>query len=296
MRVKKIAQIIAQIAIIIQVQTFQVYAESLEDVLSSESQVQTQAIQNQTSQEDVNSQNTDDDTRNNLENQTAFTDSLYGMDLTEEQNAMVGTVNKTLKSVASAIVQVLQYGLTVALTVKVIIDLIYIAIPFQRSLLANGFTGNASAGVPQSGMGMSGGMGGGFGSRFGGMGGGYGSGFGSGFGSGYGSGYGSGFGGMGGGFGQGGMGAAGVNQQGNMQGRLQLVSNAALNAVAASSAVDPQTGKAVSPYKAYAKDMIVTLIAVPVLLILALQGSLMDLGFLVGNALAEGIQKLGGMF
>ena len=89
---------------------------------------------------------------------------------------------------------------------------------------------------------------------------------------------------------------AGVNQQGNMAGRVQFVSNAALNAVAAQSQVDPQTGATVNPYKAYAKDMIVTLIVVPILLILALSGTLMDLGFLAGNAIAEGLQGLGGMF
>lgn len=285
MRFKKATQILVQIAMIVQVQTVQVYASSLEDVLNKENQIQTQTSQdspaNQANQNVDNTsqenQSINSNQNSSQNNQTAFTDSLYGMDLTEEQNEMVNTVNGTLKSIASAIVQLLQYLLTAGLTVKVVIDLVYIAIPFQRGILANGYAGNAASGAPQSGMN------GGFG----------GSGFGGGFG---GSSFGGGFGGNR--FGGGGMAGnpAGVNQQGNMAGRVQFVSNAALNAVAAQSQVDPQTGATVNPYKAYAKDMIVTLIVVPILLILALSGTLMDLGFLAGNAIAEGLQGLGGMF
>lgn len=81
-----------------------------------------------------------------------------------------------------------------------------------------------------------------------------------------------------------------------MIGRIQWVSNAALNAVAAESSVDPQTGKAVSPFKLYVKDMAVTLVAVPILLVLAITGALTNLGFLIGKAVAAAVGKLGGMF
>jgi len=165
------------------------------------------------------------------------------------------------------------------------LDLLFIAIPFSRGLLANGYAGNAQAG---GGAGMQGGMGGmgGMGSM-GGMGG---------------------FGMNRGGFGYNRMGAmggmsggmaggpAGANQQDTMVGRIQWVSNAALNAVAAESSVDPQTGKAVSPFKIYVKDMAVTLVAVPVLLVLAITGALTNLGFLIGKAVAAAIGKIGGMF
>ena len=68
--------------------------------------------------------------------------------------------------------QVISYGLTVALTVRVLLDLTYIAVPFIRGILANGYTGTAS----QSNSGGFGG--GGFGGGFGG--GGFGGGFGGG--------------------------------------------------------------------------------------------------------------------
>jgi cytochrome c oxidase assembly factor CtaG len=88
----------------------------------------------------------------------------------------------------------------------------------------------------------------------------------------------------------GGMGMS--NMQGNQmamqnqpaRGRIQWVSNAALNAVATESTVGPD-GKANGPFKTYIKDMVVVLVLTPVLLVLALTGVLADLGFVIGMGL-----------
>jgi len=201
-----------------------------------------------------------------------------------------------IRVIASWIVQVLSYAITAFLAVRVVLDLMYIGLPFTRGFLANGYAGNAQAGaggMPNSMMG--GGMGQpGMGMGMGGMGmGGMGMG-GYGMRGGYGMNRGMGMGGMGmGGMGQG-MAATGMNQQGNMIGRVQWVSNAALNAVAGESAVGPD-GKANSPFKTYIHDMVLVLVLVPVLLILAATGALTNLGFLIGNLLCDAIASIGEM-
>jgi len=68
------------------------------------------------------------------------------------------------------------------------------------------------------------------------------------------------------------------------RGRIQWVSNAALNAVATESTVGPD-GKANGPFKTYIKDMVVVLVLTPVLLVLAFTGVLADLGFVIGMGL-----------
>ena len=187
-----------------------------------------------------------------------------------------------IRVIAAWIVQVLSYAITAFLAVRVVLDLTYIALPFTRGILANGYAGNAQAGAggmpnsmvgggmgqPGMGMGMGGmGMRGGYGmNRMGGMGA------------------------MG-----GGMGATpGMNQQGNMLGRVQWVSNAALNAVASESTVGPD-GKGNSPFKTYIHDMVIVLIMVPVLLVLAATGALTSLGFMLGNLLCDAIASIGDM-
>lgn len=197
-------------------------------------------------------------------------------------------INKGINKVASFIVQVIAYLITAGLVVRIVIDLCYIGLPFTRSFLANGYQGNSQAGaggMPNQGMmgGMNGGMG------MGGMNGGMGMGMG-----GYGMRGGYGMNRMG---GMGGMGMGGMQGQMGAQpamGSIQWVSNAALNAAAAESVVGPD-GKAVSPFKAYMKDMTVVLVITPVLLVLAISGALTDLGFLLGDLLANAIEGIGGM-
>lgn len=190
-------------------------------------------------------------------------------------------INQGIKSIASFVVQVLAYAVTALLVLRVLLDLAYICLPFTRSFLANGYGGNAQAG---GGNGMPG-----MGSPMGGMG----------------------MGGMGmnRGMGMGGMGGMGMNGMngmgmGGMQqsqpgaspamGRIQWVSNPALNAVAAETVVGPD-GKAISPMKMYAKDMIVILILAPTFLVLAITGSLTNLGLLIGDMLSSAISNIGTM-
>lgn len=200
-----------------------------------------------------------------------------------------------IRVIAAWIVQVLSYAITAFLAVRVVLDLTYIALPFTRGILANGYAGNAQAGaggmpnsmvgggMGQPGMGM--GMGGMGGMGMGGMGMG-----GMGMRGGYGMNRMGGMGAMG-----GGMGATpGMNQQGNMLGRVQWVSNAALNAVASESTVGPD-GKGNSPFKTYIHDMVIVLIMVPVLLVLAATGALTSLGFMLGNLLCDAIASIGDM-
>jgi hypothetical protein len=203
-------------------------------------------------------------------------------DLSSVDVAGADKVNEGIKKVAAFIIRIISYALTAFLVVRVLLDLLYIAIPFTRSFLSNGYAGNAAAGGggmgPQGGMGM-GGMGG-MSGGFGGMGG-----------MGMNRGYGmhGGMGGMGGSMGM--QSQAGASPA---MGRTQWVSSAALNAVAAESQPGPD-GKPQSALKYYAKDMAVTLVLVPILLTLAITGALSDLGFLLGDVIAKGIASIGSM-
>lgn len=218
-----------------------------------------------------------------------YIDKLMGMDVTKEEVPGIAQINKGIYTVTAFIVQILAYGLTALLSARVLIDIVFIAIPFSRSILSNGYSGNPQAGaggVPNQQMGGMGGMG-----AMGGMGGM------GGYGGSYGNRYGGGYGGMGGmNRGMGAMGAQAPVQNGALGriGEIQWVSNAALNAVAAESTVGPD-GKSVNAFKPYMKSMIVLLIIVPVLLTLATTGALTDLGFLIGKAVAASVGKLGNM-
>lgn len=69
-------------------------------------------------------------------------------------------------------------------------------------------------------------------------------------------------------------------------GRLQLVSNAALNAVTAAS-----TGQ--NPFKTYLKEQLLTVVMAPAIYVLAATGILSRLGFFIGTTLGNWI---GGLF
>ncbi len=180
-------------------------------------------------------------------------------------DANADKVNQGLKKVISFIVQILSYLATLLLVLRVVLDVIYISIPFSRALLANGYSGSAQSANPG---GMSGGMG--MGGMSGGMG----------------------MGGMSGGMGMGpSQGQAGAS---SALGRIQWVSTAALNAAEAEKGVGPD-GKAISPLRVYAKDMMIVLIVAPILLVLAVTGVLTRLGILIGTALANFIDGIGNM-
>ena len=195
-------------------------------------------------------------------------------------------INQGIKKVASFIIQVLAYFVTAMLVVRVVLDLCYITLPFTRSFLSNGYGGQAMGqpGMGQPGMGGMGGMG------MGGMGMG-----------------GMGMGGMRGGYGMNRMGMGGMGMGGGMgmqgsqpgaspaMGRIQWISTAALNAAAGETMPGPD-GKPASPLKVYAKDMMIVLVATPIFLVLAVTGTLTELGFLLGDLLANAISNIGGMF
>lgn len=260
--------------------TLTVSASSLDDVVNSQTQEQaTQETDNSATSNSSSSTGSDYVTADEFMEQTK-----QATKLTTDGSEGAAKVNAGISKVASFVVRILSYFLTAMLVVRVVLDLVYISIPFTRSMLSNGYAGNAAAGGP--GAGMAGPMGGMGGMGMGGMGMG---------GMGMRGGYGMNRMGMG---GMGGMGMGGM-QQGQMgatpaAGRMQLVSSAALNAVAAESMPGPD-GRPQNALKLYAKDMAVVLVITPILLTLAITGVLTQLGFLIGDLLARGISSIGQM-
>ena len=277
------------------------HAATLDDIINDESSngdsntsnevvdEPTSGSSQETNQNGNTSSNTTGNTIGTDGGNGGYVDEIKDATNLSEKSAGATKLNAGIKKVASFIVQVLSYFATACLVVRVLLDIVYIVLPFTRSFLANGYAGNPQSqgtGMQQPGMGGMGSMGMG-GMGMGGMGmGGYGS-----------SRYGMG------GMGSMGMGGMGMNamQQGMSQpgatpalGRIQWVSTAALNAAAAESVVGPN-GKAVSPLKAYAKDMVIILVITPIFLVLAVTGALTDLGFLIGEMLANAVSGIGGM-
>jgi hypothetical protein len=193
---------------------------------------------------------------------SAIVDGMRDATQLDDPSPVASEANAVIKKVASGIIQVLSYVTVILLVIRVLLDLLYIAIPFVRPFLANGHQGVAQGGQPG---GMGGMNNGGFG------GGGFG---GGGFGGG---GFGGGM--NGGGFG--GHGAMGGQQQQQGAG-IAFVSNAALNAVESEKAPGSP-----SPYKIYAKDMVIILVITPIFLVLAVTGALTNLGITLGNGLVD---------
>ena len=260
--------------------------DSLDDVLNNveqQEQVQQEQVENSTG----TNNNTDENKVDTYNKNKGFIDGLNkAADVSAEVEG-VANVTAGAKTAVAFVVQIIAYLITILLALRVVLDLMYIALPFTRTFLGNGYMGNAQAGA--GGMPNSMSMGGWGGMGMGGMGG---------IGGRYGGRYG-----MGGMSGMGGMGMAGgmnagvgmgAGQQPNVIGRIQWVSNAALNAVAGENIVGPD-GKAVSPFKLYIKDMIVVLILVPILITLAVTGALTSLGFVIAQVVVDGIAKIGSM-
>ena len=201
------------------------------------------------------------------------------MDYTVPESPEVKKFGELVQRVTSYIVQGLTYVFTALLVIHKLIDLFYVGIPFTRTVLANGYMGNAAAAGTQA-QSMNPGMGG-MGMGMGGMGGGFGR---PGFGGGYGMRGGMGMG-MGGSV-MGGADAQMASQNQPARGRIQFVSNAALNAVATESVIGPD-GKGQSAFKTYVKDMMISLIVAPVLLVLCVTGAIAKVGFGIGSIVAN---------
>lgn len=256
-----------------------VYASSLDDVVS-----ETSPESSSSSSSDSSSSVSSSKSKIPMTADEYIANTKDAADLTNVDTKGASKVNEGIKTVAAFIVKILSYFLTAFLVVRVLLDLVYIALPFTRSMLSNGYAGNAAAGG--SGMGGMGGMG----SPMGGMGGMGMGGMGMGMRGGYGMNR----------MGMGGMGMGGAGMGGSQMGaspamgRVQLVSTAALNSVASENMPGPD-GRPQSALKAYAKDMAVTLVITPVLLVLAITGVLSNLGFLLGDVIARGIASIGNM-
>lgn len=218
-----------------------------------------------------------DDTSNSDE--TLF-DSMYNtVDLTEKQPQMK-KIEKDINPYVALVLQILVWAITVGVTGVALLDFLYIVIPPARKLLSGGNMGIANQGQQQQGNGM-GGFGGGFGGGMGGMGGGAFNRFGGG-----------GFDRFGGGMG-GGM--NGQQQQGMQTDKICFVSNSALNAVACEKEIGPD-GKSRNALKIWGSQMIVLLIAVPILLVLSSSGVLFQFGLAIGEVLMGLIRSVGNGF
>lgn len=246
-----------------------IHAEDLDEILGDGNKTQDEIKEPVKNENDNNKEenNKEDEevlgglfSNDDLYNGNNFSDTLSdSTDFTNEVEG-VGIVISGIKLVTSAIVQVLSYLALSLLTVRVVIDLLYIAFPFARAFLANGRTGV----VETDGFNRNQGIGG------------------------YGPGAMSSI----------GMNSANNatlqnNNRQSLAGSIQFVSNAALNAVANESVIDAD-GTHRSPYGTYAKDMIFALILIPLLLVLAVSGQLANLGMAIGNILANIIQSIVG--
>lgn len=210
------------------------------------------------------------------------------LDYSKGDSEIVEEFGKTANYYVGIVVQCIAYIITGAFTVSRLLDIIYVAIPISRTFLANGYMGNSmAAGNPQQGAMGGGMMGSPMGGGMPGMGGGM---MGGGM---YGRGrYGMGGGMMGGGM----MSPGGMDSQMAMQnqparGRVQFVSNAALNAVATESVLGTD-GKGQSAWKIYFSDMLVSSIAIGVLLVLCLTGVMAKFGFVVGDFIVRFVNKI----
>ena len=252
-------------------------AVSLDDIGNTTAQ----EVQSSTGTQVVEEQVAVAETNGTVQEAKGFMGSLQAATDMSAENETAKKIGGKMNKVVSVVVQVISYVITFGLTLRIALDLTYIAVPFLRGILGNGYAGAAQSGQ-QSGMGMGTGGIGGFG------GGGFGGGFGGG---GFGA---SRFGGMSTGFGSPGMGMGmGAQQQGQQGTGIQFVSNAALNAVASEGVPGPD-GKPNNVFKIYTKDMIVVLVLTPILLVLAITGALTNLGLLLGEALAGFISGFSG--
>lgn len=243
---------------------FATNAPSLDDIVAGSS-VQTEVS---TTVTDNSVQSVTSDTSTDKYTNSSFVDGLTQAVDISTQTTTSAEVSKTLNYYGSIIFQCLAVVVSVGILLMVALDLVYITLPFTRSFLANGYMGNpnSSNNGMQPGVLMGGNpnpMGGSMGMRPG-----------------------------GGIFGGRGMSSpAAMGQQTAMQnqpssGRVQYVSNAALNAVTGESATNKLA------LVEYLKDMSVTIICASVILVLAGTGVLSTLGLKIGEKLAQIISAL----
>lgn len=180
-----------------------------------------------------------------------------------ELSTAASKINTQINRAVSLVVQVLAYFITAFLAVRVLIDLCYIALPFSRRLLYDNGNNEMQSSLSMN-MGNS----------------------------------------IGGNMNNPGMGRMSMgspmgmhtmnqNSGGNNR-KIAWVSNAAVRAVAL-ELEQRQDGMRVNAFRYYAKDMIIVLVVTPILLVLAITGTLTDLGFLLGEIISKGINNIGNM-
>lgn len=247
-------------------------APTLEELVGdSESQASNETVENLSGGSEVTdgaSGNKEVVSGNKTKNE-AFMDGLkQATDMTGADVPGAAEVTGGARQIAAYIVTVLSYIIIAFLAVRIMLDLIYIVFTPIRTFMANGYTGVANTNGQAPGA-MGGAAPYGRPTPYGGA------------------------------TPYGGMSAmeSNNNVMGNKNnsraGNIQFVSNQALNAVANESAIGAN-GKPVGAFKTYAKDMIVMLIIVPVLVILAATGVITRLGFAIGGYLVDAIESLAG--
>ena len=100
-------------------------AETLDEVINQNKQTETSSINGSTS---ISGYVSSDDYINSLKGATS---------LTEERSDIVDKVNNATNRAVSIVVQILAYAIVAGLTLRVLIDLAYIAIPFMRKALSS---------------------------------------------------------------------------------------------------------------------------------------------------------------
>ena len=100
-------------------------AETLDEVINQNQQAETSSISGSTS---ISGYVSSDNYINSLKGATS---------LTEEKSDIVDKVNSATNRAVSIVVQILAYAIVAGLTLRVVIDLAYIAIPFMRKALSS---------------------------------------------------------------------------------------------------------------------------------------------------------------
>ena len=223
--------------------------EENEVVAEQETEEQTQPLQEQ---EDTG------DTLVNTVSSDEFVGGLKEASDLSTPDTRANAVNSALRSVASLTVQVLALAVTVFIVVRIMLDLLYIAIPMTRNALSRGASVQGGT-TPSLGSGFSGGVPGvkgGMPSRY-----------------------------------SGGMSGSMGQQQ---SAGSSIVSNSAIMAVASENMPGPD-GKTKGSYSTYLKAISKELVIVPVIIVLVATGTLQSLGYLIADVIVKLIGSIGNM-
>ena len=115
--------------------------DSLDDVLNNVEQ------QEQVKNSTGTTNNTNENKVDTYNKNKGFIDGLNkAADVSAEVEG-VANVTAGAKTAVAFVVQIIAYLITILLALRVVIDLMYIALPFTRTFLGNGYMGNAQAGA-----------------------------------------------------------------------------------------------------------------------------------------------------